>query len=797
MAFCPFRFLRGWLRQCGPPCALGLLPGLQGGLEPLQPVPAAAVELQDELFAPRIEINRRVSLPALLERCIESGHVANFARAGGLEEGQHSGRPYADAHVYRWLEAAAHSIARRPDARLAARAGELIELIETAQEDDGYLNTYVQLEQPKLRWADIQHGFELYCVGALVEAAIAWFDATGERRLLEVAQRLVELVETEFGPGRRLDPPGYPGLERALFDLARVSAEARYAALARFFLEQRGIESGRDSFGEFCQDHEPLALQREARGHAARAMSLYLGLSELTAASSDRTLLTTAQTLWQDVVRRKTYVTGGIGSGGRQRFGRAYELPSAASATTCAALGLAQWNHRMFLLTRHATFADAFERSLYNHVLAGSSHDGRRFFAESPLESLGAQHRLSWFEDPCGPVELARFLPTLSGKVYAHDEDDLYVLMYVESRAELELGGRALKVEQKTRYPWDGAVEIVFDAAYPVEFTLHLRVPGWCERKLSVGLEGAEAEIEVTHGDDPGVFLSYERVWKPGETVRLELPLEPQRVRADRRVEAGRGRVALQRGPLIYCLEAADNPAGVRNLLLESDATLSSIWRPELLGGAVTLRAKALTFERDGHEVVSKPSLLEALPFFLWDNRSPGEMRVRIPELAQGVVYPGEAPRLEQEGVVVRASHCNPRDRLAALNDGRRPRRSSDMALRRMTFLDHEGSAEWLRYDFDPARALSSSRVYWFADGSAAEEAEDESCRAPARWSLSWYDGEQWRPVDLEPPASYGLALDGFNAVQFEPVLASSLRLDLELSEGASAGVLEWEVAGP
>jgi uncharacterized protein len=786
---------------------------------PLTAVPFQRVAIHDGFWTPWLERNRTVTVKACLDQCDATGRVANFARAGGLEEGPHQGLLFNDSDVYKVLEGAAYALHVHSDPELEARVDAIVHQIAAAQEEDGYLNTYVQLVDPSLRWRNMARGHELYCAGHLMEAAVAYFQATGKRELLDVALRFADRIDADFGPGKRLDPCGHEEVELALLKLAKVSppeAGARYVKLAQFFIEQRGRSEGRELFGDFAQDHVPVREQREVVGHAVRAMYLYCGMADLAAATGDRTLLDPLETIWDDLVQRKMYLTGGIGSSAsNEGFTVAYDLPNdTAYAETCASIGMVLWNQRMYLATGEARYADVMERALYNGALAGMGTSGDRFFYENPLGSRGDHHRVPWFDCSCCPSNLVRFLPALGERIYAtHGDDELWVTLFVGSETTVEMHGVQVRVRMETDYPWDGKVALSLDPDEPVEFCLRVRMPGWLEqegvRMLQLGevrcaQEGEQVEpgkpsfvlalAEQRESSAGGEFLAFQRRWEPGDRLEFELPLQPRRVHADERVEADRGRVALMRGPLVYAAEEADNPSGVRNQVLNPDALISAASDDssrETLGSIVTLvgNGPLVTGRSATSKTAKVGNTVTFIPYAFWDNRAPGDMVVWLPESIELAEVPGEEGSLVQDGVAISGSHCWRGDTLLALNDHKMPASSGDQALPRQTFWDHRGTSEWLQYRFANARELQASRVYWFDDEGRG------SCRTPAAWRLEVETADGWRPVELAEGWTYGVGRDEPQEVRFAPVEATAVRLHVDLRDGFSAGVLEWEVA--
>ncbi len=567
----------------------------------LTSVPSTRVTLYDADLGPRVAAARAV-VDACLDRCAETGRIANFAAAAGLAPGPFRGRRYDDSDVYKTLEGAARLLVRSPDAALRARVDEVVAAVAAAQRPDGYLNTWYTLVEPARRWIDLKSSHELYCAGHLLEAALALDDA-GDGRLLAVARRFLDLIDAEFGPGRRPDPPGHQEIEIALLALARRTGERRWRDLAAFFLEARGRHAGRPPYGEYAQDHLPVREQREAAGHAVRALYQYCAMADLAAADGDEGLLEVARAAFDDVTRRKQYVTGGVGARGEtEGFGAPFELPvDGAYCETCASIALAMLSRRLLLLTGEARYADAFEHVVRNALFAGVALDGGSFFYVNPLADGGAHRRQPWFACACCPTNLARFLPVLPGDLYAVDSDTLLVAQYASSEAEIDLAGQRVVVDQHTHYPCDGGVTLRLHPKRPAEFTVALRVPSFAAGSVPGERDG---------------WLRFRRRWSEGDDVSVRFPLAPVRIAGRPEVAGEQGMVAVRHGPLVYCAEAADNAGrDPRAAALPPGAALSAHLAPDLLGGAVVV------------EAATAPPL-RLIPYSRWANRAPGPMAV-------------------------------------------------------------------------------------------------------------------------------------------------------------------------
>ena len=450
----------------------------------LSTVPFPDVQIRDAFWSPRLDTNRKATIEANLRQCEIIGCMQNFAVAGELRQGKFKGIPFNDIFLYRAIEAVAYTLADKPDADLEKRADAIIDLIAAAQQSDGYLNTYVTLVKPKERWRNVRFLHELCTAGHLFEAAVAYHHATGKRKLLDVAIKLADYIGSVFGPNGRLETSGHEEIELALVRLYQVTNEKKYLKLAEFFLDIRGQAGKRRLYGEYAQDHKPLREQREAVGHAVRAMFLYTAMADVAALTGDQGLFQAMDAIWHDIVERKMYITGGIGpSAHNEGFTVPYDLPNeTAYCETCATCGMAIWNHRLFLLTGEGKYADVLERCVYNGLLSGVSLSGDRFNYVNPLASSGHHHRQPWFPCPCCPPNVARYIPAMGERVYAHRGNAIWTVLYMGNTAVVPLDGGKVKLSQKTNYPWDGHVQITVEPEKTFPFDLRLRIPGWCSR---------------------------------------------------------------------------------------------------------------------------------------------------------------------------------------------------------------------------------------------------------------------------------------------------------------------------
>jgi hypothetical protein len=448
---------------------------------------------------------------------------------------------------------------------------------------------------------------------------------------------------------------------------------------------------------------------------------------------------------------------------------------------------MALWNHRMFLMSGNGKYADVLEREVYNGLISGVALDGEHFFYVNPLGSLGKHHRVEWFDCSCCPTNLVRYIPGMGERAFATRDNEIWSVLYLGNTATVKLKVGKVKLTEETHYPWDGDIKLTIDPETSFTFALHLRIPGWCKEtpKITINDKPADAKAEKE-------YVTLSRSWKAGDVVRLNLPMSVERIYADPKVKADIGRVALQRGPVVYCLEGVDNDGKVRNLTLPKDAKLNAFFEKDLLGGVEVIRGDALAVSRgEDNKLVTGPVKFQAVPYSTWDNRKAGPMVVWLPETPDCAELPGEEGAVSSNGVRIRASHVNPSDTLAEINDEQIPKSSKDQEIRRMTWWDHRGSSEWISYTFAKPRKLSESSVYWFDDTGIGQ------CRVPAEWRLLYKDGNEWKPVKLAAGSSFGAALDQFNKVAFEPVTASEVRLEVKLKKDFSGGVLKWTVSEP
>lgn len=648
--------------------SLAYLPYLVAGLLPFtaqaqrlvqrfQPVRFSQVNITDQFWKPKMDKVATATLNACIVQTEDkTGRIRNFEKVARKLKGQsgdtkHEGIYYDDSDVYKALEAMAYSLKNRPDAAIEQKADAWIDKIAAAQLPDGYLNTYYTLTGLDKRWTDMEK-HEDYCAGHLMEAAVAYYNTTGKRKLLDVAIRFADHIDATFRVPNRHWVSGHQEIELALMRLYHLTKQDRYLKLADWFLAQRGHGYGKGKIWDdwkdpkYCQDNVPVKDQKEITGHAVRAMYQYTGAADVAAATNDPAYLNAMTIVWDDVVHRNMYLTGGIGSSGRNEgFSEDFDLPNASAyCETCASVGMVFWNQRMNLLTGESKYIDVLERSLYNGALDGLSLSGDRFFYGNPLSSVGNNARSEWFGTACCPSNIARLVASLGDYVYGHSEQGIWVNLFVASNTTLSMGKTFVLLQLDTNYPWEGKVKITVNPAKKVAYTLHIRLPGWAENVPSPGnlyrytdtstekptilLNGKPVDYQTEKG-----YAVLDRTWQKGDVVEMQLPMAVRQVAARPDVKADQDRVALQRGPLVYCVEGADNDGRAWNILVPDKATFSTKPQQVLDELVVAIQANVSVVEPapDGLSVRLAPKTITAIPYYTWANRGKGPMQVWLP----------------------------------------------------------------------------------------------------------------------------------------------------------------------
>ena len=620
---------------------------------PFEPVDIRNVKLTDEFWLPIVERVQDKTIEFALEKCRQEGRFDNFLIAGGKMSGEVKGyMPFDDTDVYKIIEGASNSLISSPNKELEVLLDSLISIIQTGQEDDGYLTTWrtinpadppaewVKVVEGK-RWESLEASHELYNAGHLFEAAAVHYQATGKRNFLDIAINNADLMVQTFGPGKIETVPGHQIIETGLIKLYRITKNKEYLELARYFLDGRGDDSkGRTLFGPYSQDHLPVTKQDEVVGHAVRAVYMYAGMTDIAAIYQDSAYATAVDKLWNNMVSKKMYITGGIGSRHEgESFGDNYELPNkTAYNETCASIGDVYWNHRLFMLYGEKKYYDIIERTLYNGLISGLSLDGEQFFYPNALESdgvykfnRGACTRQSWFDCSCCPSNLIRFIPAVQGLIYAKKENELYVNLFVGSEADIDLNGNLVKVSQSTNYPWDGKVTITVESDNESEMALKIRVPGWAKGEVLPGnlyeyLNKEDSPITLEMNGEaiaaaaPDGYITINRKWTGTHTITVVFPTEIRKVKTNNLVAENQGKVSLEYGPIVYAVEAIDNPDNFDAIGVSDELAFNVQWNPSLLKGVNIIEAKG---EKGG---------FKAIPYYAWSNRGINKMKVWLDE---------------------------------------------------------------------------------------------------------------------------------------------------------------------
>lgn len=772
---------------------------------PIDPVPFTSVKVSDSFWGQRLKASREVTIPLAFSKCEETGRYRNFELAAHPSDTTKvTGYSFDDTDVYKTIEGASYSLQTYPDKQLAHYMDSVLDIVAAAQEPDGYLYT-ARTMNPKhphewagsKRWEKVEElSHEFYNLGHMVEGAIAHYQATGSRKFLDIAIRYADCVCREIGDGEGqvVRVPGHQIAEMALAKLYLVTGDQKYLDQAKFFLDKRGYTSRKD---EYSQAHKPVVEQDEAVGHAVRAAYMYAGMADVAALTGDTSYVQAIDRIWDNIVSKKLYITGGIGATNQgEAFGKNYELPNmSAYCETCAAIGNVYVNYRLFLLHGDAKYYDVLERTLYNGLISGVSLDGGGFFYPNPLESMGQHQRQPWFGCACCPSNICRFIPSLPGYVYAVKDNQVYVNLFMGNEAELKVGGKKVILHQETRYPWDGHVTLTVDKNSAGTFAMKIRIPGWVRNQVvpsdlytysdgkrpgySVKVNGEAVTSALEQG-----YFTIERKWKKGDRVELQLDMEVRTVKANGKVEADRGRMAVERGPIVYCAEWPDNSFNVLSLLMNQHPQFEVVERPDLLYGLNQIKTPVQTLEYDEQgRLVVKDQELTLIPYYAWAHRGPGNMAVWLPSEVRAT-RPVAIPTLASKSQVT-ASH--PAKSLTAITDGLVPADENDRTIPYYHWWPKEGTTEWIVYEFPEKTEVSSSTVYWYDDAPWG------SCRLPRSWKV-YYKNEagEWTPVSEAD--AYPVSKGNPNTVHFAPVSTSAVKLEVVLPEKYAAGMYEWEI---
>ena len=779
---------------------------------PINPVPFTAVKVTPGTFwGQRLEASRKVTIPLAFSKCEETGRYTNFSNAA-----QHlkdpskvfpvGGLSFDDTDPYKTIEGASYILQTYPDKKLVQYIDSVLDVIASAQEPDGYLYTSrTQNPQHPHEWAgdkrwskeeDLSH--ELYNLGHMVEGAIAHYQATGSRKFLDIAIRYADCVCREVGPnqGQACVVPGHQIAEMALAKLYLVTGEKKYLDEAKFFLDYRGKTT---IVHDYSQAHKPVIEQDEAVGHAVRAAYMYAGMADVAALTGDKDYIKAIDAIWDNIVTKKLYITGGIGATSNgEAFGKNYELPNmSAYCETCAAIGNVYVNYRLFLLHSDSKYYDVLERTLYNGLISGVSLEGNGFFYPNPLESMGQHQRQPWFGCACCPSNICRFIPSLPGYIYAVKDKNVYVNLFLSNKSNLTVGGKKVALSQTTEYPWNGDITVNVDQNAAGQFAMKIRIPGWVKNQVlpsnlyqytdgkrlgyTILVNGSAVTANVTEDG----YYTINRKWKKGDKLQIHFDMEARTVRANNKVEADRGMVSIERGPIVYCAEHPDNSFDIMGALI-NQAPQFTLGKSEIAGTPVqtlTTSAQTLNFNKQG-KLETQDQTLTLIPYYAWCHRGSGKMRVWLPQ-DLNATNPSQPETLASQSKVSSSSERMPA--LSAINDRLVPKDENDRSVPYTHWWPKKDCTEWLGYEFPQEATVQSATVYWYDDGPWG------GCRVPQSWRILYQDQQgQWQPVSGADgyPTDKGAAC----TVNFDPVKTKALRLEVTLPADNAAGLFEWSI---
>lgn len=792
---------------------------------PITPVPFTSVKVWDNSFwGQRLETSRKVTIPLAFSKCESEGRYKNFERAAYPSNKYDVGKlmpyPFDDTDVYKTIEGASYILQTYPDKRLKQYMDSILNLVAAAQEPDGYLYT-ARTQNPEhphpwsgaTRWSEEENlSHELYNLGHMIQGAIAHYQATKSKKFLNIAMHYADCVCREVGPkpGQAHVVPGHQIAEMALSELYVVTGNKKYLDEAKYFLDYRGKTKVRQ---EYSQSHIPVTQQSEAVGHAVRATYMYAGMADVAALTGDTAYIHAIDRIWNNIVSKKLYITGGIGARSNgEAFGANYELPNmSAYAETCAAIGNVYVNYRLFLLHGESKYYDVLERTLYNGLISGVSMDGGGFFYPNPLESMGQHQRQPWFGCACCPSNICRFLPSLPGYVYAVKGKNLYVNLFLSNTSRVNLAGKAVSISQNTQYPWNGDIAIIINENKAGRFALKIRIPGWVKghpvpsdlyeytdnkrTNYKITVDGKQVPATLT----PDGYYTISRKWKKGDRVQVHFDMEAHIVRANNKVVADRGQVAIERGPVVYCAEWPDNSFNIMNVLLNQTPQFTSgiipdrqfiadslkqkltLYKTQNLT-TLTTQAQTLAYDKTGNLTVQNVNL-KLIPYFAWCQRGSGNMKVWIPQDLKAVrpAVPATLASLSK------IASSTPSRSLNSISDGLVPADENDRSIPYFHWWPKQGTTEWITYTFPEERTIQTSTVYWYDDQPWG------GCRVPENWNIQYRDNENhWQNIKH---ADHYPTLKGQPCrVQFDPVKTKAVRINVKQPEKFSCGLFEWSI---
>ena len=772
---------------------------------PINPVPFTSVKITDNFWGQRLKASREVTIPLAFKKCEESGRYRNFEMAAHPDKNNKvTGNSFDDTDVYKTIEGASYLLQTYPDKKLKKYIDSVLVIVAAAQEPDGYLYTARTMnpDHPhewagNKRWEKVEElSHEFYNLGHMIEGAVAHYQATGQRNFLDIAIRYADCVCNEIGNGenQQVKVPGHQIAEMALAKLYLATGDEKYLNMAKFFLDKRGYTSRRD---EYSQAHKPVIEQDEAVGHAVRATYMYSGMADVAALTGDTAYINAIDRIWDNIVGKKLYITGGIGATSLgEAFGKNYELPNmSAYCETCAAIGNVYLNHRLFLLHGDSKYYDVLERTLYNGLISGVSIDGGSFFYPNPLESMGQHQRQAWFGCACCPSNICRFIPSLPGYIYAVKDNSLFINLFISNEADLKINNKKVRIKQSTSYPWDGDVKLSIMHNTAGKFAIKIRIPGWVRNEVvpsnlykysdnkslsySISINGQKIESRI----DKGYFV-IDNKWKKGDEISIHFDMDVRTVKANHNVEADKGRISIERGPLVYCAEWADNKYNVLNTLMSQKTNFEIIKQPDLLNGIyqISTKAQSLEYDKNGKLNIKDQNLL-LIPYYAWAHRGQGNMTIWLPQQVYAS-NPAPIPTLTSESKIEASVNSAS---LHSISDGMIPKDENDRSIPYFNWWPQKGTYEWITYDFPQKISISESIIYWFDDSPWG------GCRVPENLKL-YYKNEYNKWENIEITNNYIIEKSSPTKIQFKDVITNGIKLEVKLKDNFSSGIMEWIV---
>lgn len=772
---------------------------------PITPVSFTAVKVTDSFWGQRLKASRETTIPLAFSKCEETGRYDNFIKAANPSNTYEvKGLSFDDTDVYKTIEGASYAMQTCPNPELDKYIDSILVIVAEAQEEDGYLYTSRTMnpEDPHewagtKRWEKVEDlSHELYNLGHMIEGAVAHYQSTGKKTFLEIAENYAACAIREVGaePGKITVVPGHQIAEMAMAKLYVLTGKKEYLDFAKYLLDKRGYTT---ITTEYSQSHKPVLEQDEAVGHAVRAAYMYSGMADVAALTGDSSYINAIDRIWENIVGKKLYITGGIGATNHgEAFGKNYELPNmSAYCETCAAIGNVYLNYRLFLLHGESKYYDVLERTLYNGLISGVSLDGDGFFYPNPLESVGQHQRKEWFGCACCPSNVSRFIPSVPGYVYAVKNSDLYVNLFMSNDSELEIEGKKVQLTQTTTYPWNGDIGIDVNPKRNQEFSLKIRVPGWVlgdvvpsdlykfadKKKLSysVKVNGTLFESELESG-----YFTINRKWKKGDKVEIHFDMEPRIVKAHPLVEADAGKLSVERGPVVYCAEWPDNEFSVLSAIMPQKPKFTVVNKPDMLYGLnmISTESQLLAYNSEG-KIEVKDVELNMIPYYAWAHRGSGEMSVWLAN-DLSVIRPVKEPTIASKSTID-ASH-NVKS-ISAINDRLVPKNEHDRSVPYYHWWPKQNTTEWISYEFESEKTVSSATVIWYDDGPWG------GCRIPDMWKI-YYKNSKDKWVLVENTEAYPTEKGVPNTVSFTPVKTSAVKMEIVLPKDNAAGIFEWAV---